>query len=90
MLRQNPDYKVPKVDFEYDNDGHYLHYTHPLFTGKGDFSKLTSAVNWSPPFQGLPRSAARAGKQSELDWYQSLNLFQEALEQPNREWEFTI
>jgi alpha-ketoglutarate-dependent taurine dioxygenase len=92
MLRDNPDYKVPKIDFEYDNDGHYLEYTHPLFSGEkeGNFHWLNSAVNWSPPFQGLPRTVTRRGYSSANEWYSSLDLFQKVLEQPHREWEFTM
>jgi gamma-butyrobetaine dioxygenase len=90
MVRENPDYVVPKIDFEYDNDGHYLHYTHPLFMGSGvDFSMPNTAVNWSPPFQGLPRSAIRKRGQSETKWFRSLDLFQKALER-QKEWEFTL
>lgn len=90
VLRDYPEYTVPKIDFEYDNDGHYLHYTHPLFSGeRASFAKLSAAVNWSPPFQGLPRSVTRkAGFPSE--YYQSLDLFQKVLDQPHREWEFTM
>ena len=87
ILRDNPDYRVPKIDFEYDNDGHYLHRTHPLFTGiqAGSLQRLSCAVNWSPPFQGLPGSVKRHS-----GWYRSLDLFQRTLDEPHREWEFTM
>ena len=91
LKRDNPEYRVPQIDFEYDNDGHYLHYTHPLFTGSwDDFSRLTAAVNWSPPFQGLPRWASSKGVKATSQIYQSLDLFQKKLSEPHREWEFTL
>lgn len=93
MNRANPktEPKIPKIDFEYDNDGHYLHYTHPLYTGRPyTMSGLHTAVNWSPPFQGLPRSANRKGSLSASEWYESLDLFQKTLDEPHREWEFTM
>jgi gamma-butyrobetaine dioxygenase len=91
MIRDNRNYRMPKIDFEYDNDGHYLHYTHPLYTGAlSGFDKLSAAVNWSPPFQGLPRFATRKGGQSASDYYQTLDLFQRTLDEPHREWEFTM
>jgi gamma-butyrobetaine dioxygenase len=91
MIQDNPEYRFPRIDFEYDNDGHYLHFTHPLYAGdQVGFHRLSAAVNWSPPFQGLPRSVTRKGRHTASEFYQSLDLFQKKLDEPHREWEFTM
>jgi gamma-butyrobetaine dioxygenase len=92
ILRANPDYSPPPIDYEYDNDGHYIHNTHFLMPQtRGELSRLNAAVNWSPPFQGLPRSAMqKRGASGQTDWYRNLDLFQTTLEQPHREWGFTM
>lgn len=82
----------PYIEFEYDNDGHYLHHCHPMLPP--DRRRLDSpkaAVNWSPPFQGLPSPmSVGAMPDSQLKWYQAVDKFQKLLEQPHREWEFTM
>lgn len=65
------------VDFEYDNDSHYLRYTHQVI--QGDPYKLHSAINWSPPFQGIV-SAQRGISDAEL--YQAIDDFATELNDP--------
>lgn len=79
------------LDYEYDNDGHYLHYRHKVIDG--DLNKLHSAVNWSPPFQGRLGSQAfvfgdRIIKEVEL--YQALADFEDELARPDLCHEFLL
>ncbi|TXT07295.1 hypothetical protein VHUM_03465 [Vanrija humicola] len=96
LLRNN------KIEYEYDNDGHYLSYQHyaipatPLATGN-----LHTAINWSPPFQAPPVRAARdatytqpsdpvAAARAENELYDALSKFQEELDKDKYKYEFTL
>ena len=85
-------YTPPTIDYEYDNDGHYLACTHPLMPSKRKtLHRLYASVNWSPPFQGVP-SAFSGGRSTnaQIEWYKSLEQFERTLKESNREWEFTL
>ncbi|WOO84493.1 Gamma-butyrobetaine dioxygenase [Vanrija pseudolonga] len=96
VLRSN------KLEYEYDNDGHYLSYQHhvipttPLATGT-----LHTAVAWSPPFQAPPVRAARdttftqpsdpvAATRVENELYEALSKFQEELDKEKYKYEFLL
>ncbi|GMK59022.1 hypothetical protein CspeluHIS016_0700370 [Cutaneotrichosporon spelunceum] len=99
MLQRNP------LEYEYDNDGHYLAYRHPVVPAREiDSTLMHTAVNWSPPFQAAPtRVAARAGETSapalddvagrvraEAELYAALQAFQAELDDPKYRFEFTM
>jgi hypothetical protein len=82
----------PHIEFEYDNDGHYLHNVQPMIPkDKRYLEYVKAAVNWSPPFQGMPTPASIGqDPDAQLKWYKAVDKFQKILEQPQREWEFTM
>jgi alpha-ketoglutarate-dependent taurine dioxygenase len=88
----DPDYSPPFIDFEYDNDGHYLHHSHPLMPrDRANLYKLKAAVNWSPPFQGVPNLGLTGRHRgAQMAWYRALDVFQTTIDQTHRKWEFTM
>jgi alpha-ketoglutarate-dependent taurine dioxygenase len=82
----------PSIEFEYDNDGHYLYNIHHMIPKEKRYlDNVKTAVNWSPPFQGMPTQASVGNDpEAQLKWYKAVDKFQKILEQPQREWEFTM
>lgn len=74
------------IDYEYDNDSHYLCHRHELIVGEPAYMK--SSVNWSPPFQAAPRPGHTGWSiPRQTNWYKQLSAFQRILEEPQRKWE---
>ncbi|TXT05793.1 uncharacterized protein COLE_07113 [Cutaneotrichosporon oleaginosum] len=89
VLQRNP------LEYEYDNDGHYLAYRHPVVPRRSvDSTLMHTAVNWSPPFQAAPtRVAARVGAvdaPAERALYAALQAFQAEIDKPKYRFEFTM
>jgi alpha-ketoglutarate-dependent taurine dioxygenase len=90
------------LEYEYDNDDHYLTFRHPVLPGAAlDGRDLHTVINWSPPFQApnvRPTSdasgavpATAAGKAAaEAEFYSALDAFQAALDRPEFRYEFTL
>lgn len=86
------------IDFEYDNDGHYLHCRHPLASSNMRFYR--AAVNWSPPFQAMTRparplraatrQAIQQGLEEESEYYAALAAFETILGDPAAKYEFLM
>lgn len=81
------------LDFEYDNDGHYLRCRHFIMN---NLDSLRSHVNWSPPFQGKmrrvapPRVPVKQAYKAEKEFYEALAKFEETLGRPDVQYEFTM
>lgn len=99
VLQRNP------VEYEYDNDGHYLAYRHPIVPRRAlDGTLIHLAVNWSPPFQAAPvRIAAHVGDlthpdvgdvagrvAAESQFYEAIRAFQKEIDDPKYRFEFTM
>ncbi|BEI81984.1 hypothetical protein CcaverHIS002_0211440 [Cutaneotrichosporon cavernicola] len=99
VLQRNP------LEYEYDNDGHYLAYRHPIVPRRNvDSTLIHTAVNWSPPFQAAPtRVAAHVGHldappiddvagrvQAESELYAAIQAFQAEIDDPKYRFEFTM
>lgn len=83
-----------KVEYEYDNDGHYLSFRHPVLPASLD-GDLHTVVNWSPPFQAPPVQSAldangNATVEAEMEFYTAISEFQAALDDPKYRYEFTM
>jgi alpha-ketoglutarate-dependent taurine dioxygenase len=90
------------LEYEYDNDDHYMTFRHPVLPAMAlDAPDLHAVINWSPPFQApnvratadstgtIPADpAARAA--AEREFYAALDAFQEALDRPEFRYEFTL
>lgn len=99
VLQRNP------LEYEYDNDGHYLAYRHPIVPRRRvDSTLVHTAVNWSPPFQAAPTPVAAAvgadthpgvndvaGRvAAEGKLYEALAAFQAEIDEPKYRFEFTM
>lgn len=84
------------VEYEYDNDGHYLAFQHPVLPSRPLHDPhLHTVINWSPPFQAPPVQRAtdaqgRATPAAETEFYTALSEFQAALDDPQYRFEFTM
>ncbi|WVQ82621.1 hypothetical protein IAT38_004753 [Cryptococcus sp. DSM 104549] len=54
------------IPYRYDNDGHYLHHSHPVISRDFDLANPHSAVNWSPPFRGPTPALTPAAERPSL------------------------
>lgn len=81
------------IDFEYDNDGHYLRCRHFVLNS---LDSLRSHVNWSPPFQAqTPKLAGRNKNRrqtlaAEMEMYSALAKFEAAIAREGVQYEFTM
>ncbi|KLT43832.1 Clavaminate synthase-like protein [Cutaneotrichosporon oleaginosum] len=84
------------IEYEYDNDGHYLSYQHAVLPPRDLTAPgLHSAINWSPPFQApaVQRPVDASGAvtmQAEAEFYEACDAFQAALDDPKFRHEFLL
>ena len=86
-----------EVPYEYDNDGHFMRNSHPIFPSTLDH--LRSAIAWSPPFQGswqsdgdhpTDLSAAKERAQRDHDFFKAVRLWQSYIEDPKRHYTYKM
>ncbi|GMK56394.1 hypothetical protein CspeluHIS016_0302340 [Cutaneotrichosporon spelunceum] len=84
------------IEYEYDNDGHYLSYEHPVLpAGSLAAPGLHKAINWSPPFQApaVQRPVDLNGEatlEAEAEFYEACDAFQANLDDPKFRHEFLL
>lgn len=90
------------IEYEYDNDGHYLHYSHPIVPKEPLASAgLHTALGWSPPFQAPQTKAAKGADglvpadpveaaRVDNEYYEAIDEFQATLEADRYRYEFTM
>lgn len=84
------------IEYEYDNDGHYLSFQHPVLPARDlDEPGLHTEINWSPPFQAPPVQRAinadgEATPAAEAEFYEACSEFQAVLEDPQFRHEFLL
>ncbi|ODN73907.1 hypothetical protein L202_07417 [Cryptococcus amylolentus CBS 6039] len=84
------------IPYQYDNDGHFLRYRHPIISPDYAPNSLHAAVNWSPPFRGpaealdMPQDDIVAAAKQESKVFQAIADFEERLSDPRYRYEFTM
>ncbi|WVQ72354.1 hypothetical protein IAR50_001905 [Cryptococcus sp. DSM 104548] len=84
------------IPYQYDNDGHFLRYRHPILSPDYAPNSLHAAVNWSPPFRGFaealdaPQDDIVAAAKQESKVFQAIADFEDRLSDPRYRYEFTM
>lgn len=86
-----------RVLYEYDNDGHHLHWEHPIlhmYNYPRATQHLRDNVAWSPPFRGVQRVRSDApgvpAGYEDHDAYAAIAKFDEMLNRPSARHEFLL
>lgn len=87
-----------KLRYQYQNDGHRLENSHPIFPPSLDVQELRSVISWSPPFQGARIFPAVVGDlrdsrrfaTEDIEFFNAIELWENFVEDPNRRYQFVM